>query len=185
MKIILIRHGKPEFELKGKARAKDVSAITRNYDQSGISETPPEDARQVALNCHAVVCSDLLRSLQSANALGFKNIDLSDRLFREVALPHFKAGSIVLPVITWAVVLRVMSLFGFSKNGESLTMAKKRAKLAASALIELAHEHDRILFVGHGFINYFIAKELSSSQWVGPAKPRNGYWEYAEYRQIL
>ncbi len=182
MEITLIRHGESEVELKGKARSKEVSEILRSYDQSGITGSPPEHAIQKASNCNAVVCSDFLRSLQSAEALGVTDIHLSDPIFREVATPHFKGGSFTLPVSIWGVLLRSMSVFGFSRNGESISMAKKRAELASSALIELAHSHVSILLVGHGLINYFIAKELLSRKWSGPSKPGNKYWEYGVYR---
>jgi hypothetical protein len=80
------------------------------------------------------------------------------------------------------VLLRYMSVFGFSQNGESLSMAKKRAQVAASALIDIAHVHGSVLLVGHGFINYFLAKELLSRNWAGPSKPGGGYWEYGVYQ---
>jgi len=82
---------------------------------------------------------------------------------------------------TWGILLRCMSVIGFSRNGESLSMAKKRAQVAASTLIDVAHEHQSVLLVGHGFVNYFIAQELLARNWVGPSKPGSGYWEYGIY----
>jgi hypothetical protein len=40
------------------------------------------------------------------------------------------------------------------------------------------------MLVGHGFINYFIAKELLSRDWAGPLKPGSNYWQYGEYTYI-
>jgi len=180
--ITLIRHGKPKFELEGKARSREVKEIIKSYDLSGISEEPPTVAKEKALTCKVAVCSDLCRSIESAKALGFTDPHKIDRLFREVAMPHFKSGSLKMSVNTWGALLRGMSVFGFSHNGESLSMAKKRAELAASALIEIAHNHESVLLVGHGFINYFIAKELLSRNWVGPSKPGGNYWEYGVYQ---
>lgn len=54
--------------------------------------------------------------------------------------------------------------------------------MAASALIEISHIHESALLVGHGVIDYLIAKELLSRNWVGPKKPGGGYWEYGVYR---
>jgi broad specificity phosphatase PhoE len=181
MKITLIRHGKPTFELKGKAKARDVGEIISRYDLSGIADEPPESAKQRASACHVAVCSDFTRSLESAKALGFADILLSDPMFREIAIPHFKTGSLTMSVGAWGILLRCMSVIGFSRNGESLAMAKKRAQVAASTLIDMAHEHQRVLLVGHDFINYFIAQELLARNWVGPTKPGGGYWEYGVY----
>lgn len=71
----------------------------------------------------------------------------------------------------WIVLVRVLWVLGFSRNGESLRNAKKRANHAAARLVELAEEHQQILLVGHGFINYFIAKELRKRGWSGPSRP--------------
>ena len=182
MEIILIRHGKPTFELKGKVRSRDIKELIRNYDLSGISGEPPKIAKQKAASCNVVVCSDFARSIESAKALGFENIHRTDPVFREVATPHFENGSLKMSVRAWGVLLRSMSVFGFSRNGESLAMAKKRAKIAATVLIDIAHTHKSALLVGHGFINYFIAKELLSLNWIGPSKAGSNYWEYVVYK---
>jgi broad specificity phosphatase PhoE len=182
MEIILIRHGKPEFELIGKARARELPNIVQNYNESGIAGLPPPAAAQMALRCDAVICSDLRRSLHSAEVLGIKNVNVIDALFREVAIPHFTNGAIELPVSAWGVILRTLSIFGFSRNGESLSMARTRAKEAAAQLVKIAHNHERIMLVGHGFINYFIAKELLSNNWIGPSRPGQDYWEYGVYQ---
>jgi len=184
-KITLMRHGKPAFELKGKARSHDIEEIIKNYDLSGLSkelEQPPPAAKEKALSCNVVVCSDLCRSIESAKALGFTDIHKIDAVFREVAMPHFNSGLLKISVSTWSVLLRCMSVFGFSQNGESLSMAKKRAALAASVLIEVAQTNKSVLLVGHGFINYFIAKELLSRNWAGPSKPGDNYWGHGVYR---
>lgn len=182
MEITIIRHGKPTFELKGKARSREISEIVANYDLSGIIGKPPEKAKTIASTCNVAVCSDFTRSIESARALGFKNIHLSDPLFREVAIPHFSNGSFTMPINAWGVLLRSLSVLGFSRNGESLSMAKKRAQVAASALIDIANTHNSALLVGHGFINYFIAKELLSRNWIGPTKPGGSYWDYGTYK---
>jgi len=182
MEITLIRHGKPTVELKGKAKARDIGEIISRYDLSGIADEPPETAKQRASACHVAVCSDFTRSLESAKALGFSDILLSDPLFREIAIPHFKQGTLTMSVEAWGILLRCLSVIGFSRNGESLYMAKKRAEVAASTLIDMAREHKSVLLVGHGFVNYFIAQELLARNWVGPSKPGGGYWKYGVYQ---
>jgi len=180
-KIILIRHGKPSFELKGKAQSKDIKEINRKYDFSGISEESPKISKEMALTCNVVVCSDFNRSIDSAKALGFNEIHLSDPIFRKVAIPYFSGGSFKMPVSAWAIFLWCMSVVGFSRNRESISMAKSRAKIATLVLVGIAQNYENTLLVGHYFINYFIAKELLSRNWVGPSKPDNGCWEYTVY----
>lgn len=106
-------------------------------------------------------------------------------MFGETNIPHFGRGSLSLPVGVWVVLLRVMWLFGFSKNGESFKQAKKRARLAADKLIALAEVHQDVLLVGHGFFNHFIAKELKKRGWQMSSKPSNGYWEYGVFNNIV
>lgn len=182
MKITILRHGKPTFPLKGSARSKDICNVVQCYDFSGICEEAPADAVKHASSCKIAVCSDLRRSKESARALGFEEIHTADEVFREVALPHFKGGSIKLPLSMWGPIYRYLSIVGFSRNGESLFMAKRRAKAATSKLIELTREHKDVLLVGHGIINHFIAKELQARNWQGPSKPSAHFWDYSVYR---
>ena len=117
MLITLLRHGRPDYPLKGLARSRDIRRIVANYDHAGIADTPPPSSLDIATNCNAVICSDLTHSRESAHALGFANIHSSNPLFREVAIPHFRKGSFAMPVGAWALLLRTLSVFGFSRNG--------------------------------------------------------------------
>ncbi len=185
MRITLLRHGKPAFELKGSARAKDLCEIARSYDLSGIVGTPPADTVAAVQGDHLVVCSHLIRSIESAKALGYSEIYLQEPLFRETTIPHFNSGSIALPISVWIVILRLLWLVGFSRNGESLANTRRRAREAAAKLVQLAGEHQNVLLVGHGFINLFIARELRKCGWLGPSKPGKEYWGYGVYEQSV
>jgi len=185
MKITLLRHGKPAFELKGKVRARELGSIARSYDLSGIADLPLDETVLAVQGSQFVVCSHLPRSIESAKALGFSDIHLQDSLFGETTIPHFSRGSLSLPIGVWLVLLRVLWLFGFSKNGESFKQAKNRARLAADKLIDLAEMHHDVLLVGHGFINHFIAKELKQRGWQVSSKPGRNYWEYGVFKKPL
>ncbi len=181
IRITLLRHGKPAFELKGNIRGGDLGGIARSYDLSGIVDTPPSETVTVVQGASFVVCSHLKRSLESAKALGFSEVRVTDKLFGETAIPHFTGGAIPLPVSVWVVVLRLMWLLGFSRNGESLSNARRRANQAAARLVELAEEHQDVLLVGHGLMNHFIAKELRKCGWQGPSRLARGYWGFGSY----
>ncbi len=183
MRITLLRHGKPAYELKGNVRARDLGEIARLYDSSGIVGSPPSQTIAAVKRDSLVVCSHLERSVESAKALGFTEIHLSDALFCEAAIPYFGGGSITLPIRIWVVILRIMWLFGFSRNGESFASTKKRATEAASRLAVLSTEHQDVLLVGHGFINHFIAKALLKNGWSGPSTPSKQFWGFGIYER--
>ena len=60
MEIILLRHGKPELDLKGRLNAREIKQLVVAYNQSGIQDSPPETLIK-RFNGHHVVCSDLAR----------------------------------------------------------------------------------------------------------------------------
>jgi len=184
MKITLLRHGRPEFELAGNLKARDLGKMAKSYDLSGIVGNAPNGAIDLSKDHDIVVCSDLPRSKQSTTALGVAEVYLAAPLFNEISIPHFSTGSIKLPVTVWIVVLRCLWYLGFSSNGESICAAKERAKRAAQELITLANQFDRVLLVGHGAINFFIARELLSNNWSGPAYPSSNYWDFSVYQYI-
>lgn len=185
MRITLLRHGKPTFELAGCVSGRDLGRIAASYDLAGIVGVPPDETVAVVQGQHWVVCSHLPRSVESAKRLGFEEIHVTDALFSETAIPHFRRGSIPLPVSVWIVLLRFLWMFGFSRNGESLAGARKRARQAARRLVELAEAHRSVLLVGHGFINCFIAKELRNCGWLGPEKPDGKFWGYGVYERTI
>jgi hypothetical protein len=116
MRITLLRHGRPAFELKGNVRAKDLGAIAKSYDLSGIVGAPPRETVAAIQGDHMVICSHLMRSVESAKALGFSEVHVKDPLFCETAIPYFGSGSVPLPVSVWIVVLRILWLFGFQET---------------------------------------------------------------------
>ena len=83
------------------------------------------------------------------------------------------------------LLLRVLWLFGLSKNGESFTQAKNRARLAADNLISLAETHYEVLLVGHGFINHFIAQELKKCGWQMFSNHSIGYLDDGVWFNII
>lgn len=159
MNIILLRHGKPEVKLKGFLNAAEIKQMVAAYQNSAIQDASPQHLYE-KFSHYYVVCSDLPRSLQSADKIGFQRVDYKDSLFSEADLPHFDRGKVSLPVTVWLILLRVMWLFGFKRNGESFKQAKNRAQIAAIKLVTLAEEHENIILVGHGLMNRLIAKRL-------------------------
>ncbi len=134
-----------------------------------------------------IVCSDLTRSLDSAKILGYPSPDLIDPQFREAELTSIMIPIIKLTPHVWSMVYRVFWFVGISGKAESLDTFKLRVSLATEKLIQLAKTHNSVLFIGHGIINRFIAKELISQGWSGEEAPDGNkywgykYWEYSSY----
>ena len=182
MEITLLRHGDPEFEWLGCVKLRDIKKLAKAYDFAGIIGTPPEGAMLLIKDNGFIVCSDLRRSIESAKVLGATTIHSSDSMFREMSLPFFDSGSIKLPIKLWIAILRIFWFLGFSKNAESFFVSLKRAKIATQKLIEFAEQYDKVLLVGHGFLNHYIAKELLLNGWIGPSNPGRKYWEFSTYQ---
>lgn len=180
MEIVLLRHGKPEIELKGHLNGTEIKQLVADYLQSGIKDSPHKSLKN-RFNHYFIVCSDLTRSVQTAKKLDVDYIHLSDNLFAEIELPHFDQSKIRMPVTAWLILLRIMWLFGFKKNGESFSKAKVRAKEATNKLITLARENEKVILVGHGLMNRLIANQLRRHKWQGPISPGKNHWQYGRY----
>jgi broad specificity phosphatase PhoE len=184
VRITIVRHGRPNFEWQRNVRGSDFKNLESAYDSSGIAENPPEKSLGLVEQHKCIVCSDLPRSMQSAKALGANTIHVTSPVFREMNLPYFDNIPIKLPLKLWVALLRSLWFLGFSKNTESLSLAKARAKTASEKLVELAAEHNSVLFVGHGFLNHYVAKELLTNNWLGPKSPGKKYWEFGTYEYV-
>lgn len=183
MKIVLLRHGKPDLSEYGKLRANEIHLWISSYNSTGLApeSTPLREAFKIANACNTVVCSDLLRSIESAQAFEVKQIDIIDPIFKEMGLPYGNFPFLKMHPNRWAAFFRVLWFFGYSSNSESLREAKLRAENGAKKLKEAAALSGSVLLVGHGFVNRFIAKELLASDWKGPKNPGKEYWEFGVY----
>jgi len=182
MRIVLLRHGKPDIEF-GKMRVSELGRWIDSYNSSGIdrSHLPGSEAVGIANECNTVVCSDYLRSVESAELLGIKEVKQIDPAFREMGLPYGDWRTPKASAIVWASIFRVLWFLGYSSNSEHFSAAKKRAFYCAGKLQSIAQNRDSVLHVGHGLMNRYIAKELLLNGWQGPANPGNKYWGFGVY----
>lgn len=185
MEITLLRHGKPIIPPTHKITSFLFKRWIESYNLSGLCPTskPTQTALTLASKCNVVVCSQLPRSIQSAEALNINDIALSHLQFNEAGLPNADWRTLKLSPMTWVVIFRVLWFFGYSNNSESYQDAKIRAKNSALKLIALAKKHENILFVGHGIFNKLIAKELKSLGWSGPYNPGSKHWSFGVYKK--
>jgi len=187
MKIVLLRHGKPAVDLHALRKTRYSSHSLRYlidaYTQSGLHHhnQPTVETMKVINTCQHIVCSALPRSIESARVLGINDIHLTDPVFNEFTLPHANWHFPRLTLFSWFYLYRLLWMLGYSNNSESVTTARARAKHGTDKLIQLTRHHGSVALIGHGLLNYFIARNLLANGWQGPPKPGQQYWDYAIY----
>ncbi len=184
MKIVLLRHGKPEIDMVTKIRATDFRTWVEKYDQVGIEDEPKPSYStiEMAASCSYVLCSNLPRSLESVKMLGIEKPNLVSHEFRECEIPSANFRSPKFSLKVWAIFFRILQLLGYHSNAESYQAIKVRAQKCTCKLIELSKEHETVLFVGHGTLIWFIHKHLLRTGWSGPDKSARTYWAFGIYR---
>ncbi|MEN8135120.1 MAG: histidine phosphatase family protein [Thermodesulfobacteriota bacterium] len=156
-----------------------VGYINRN-GLASHAQPPPELFARIE-DYKSIVCSDLPRSIESADLLSLNKNRIIDKLFREAELPAWNHSGIRLPPVLWTAFLRTLWFTGYSSGCASMAETKSRAAQAAQALSEMAEKNRSVIFVGHGFLNRYIAKELLADGWCGPSSPLSGYWSLSNY----
>ena len=184
MKILLIRHGKPNVTYPDKIYANEMKRMIDEYNEIGLSasEQPPAHLFSLVSDCNFVVCSHLKRSLDSATALNLAP-DLVDSLFRELELPYPNKRYIRLSPFAWSTLLRILWFLGYSHHSESYLQSKKRCHRAAMKLIDLSQRYESIVLIGHGFSNRFISRVLRLKGWEGPLFSGRNFWSDARYEK--
>ena len=175
MEILLIRHGKPTAAINPRLSAAGFANWVRNYNRSKVDpENLPPEELACSLGLHFIVASDLARSVNSVYLCLNREPDLKLKQLREMNIPRYKLP-FVFKAYTWLIISRIFWLAGFSGRVESFKTAKIRAKISAKQLQELAMQHEKVAFFGHGMLNKYIAKELNKLGWNGSPQDKK-YW---------
>ena len=185
MEIVIIRHGKSILNTSGKVSASEFGVGASEYDAVGVDESYPPSMKVIekARSCKFSVCSNLERSLHSARLLEIEKPDLISPLYRECEIPYTDWDFPKISKTVWPIVFRIFQIVGYSPNAESYKEIKKRAKECTEQLIELAHNHGSVVYVGHGALNWLLHKYLHSMGWVGPKKSVREHWSYGIYKK--
>ena len=183
--IILVRHGAPDTDILdiGRIKAGELQNCVRAYDNAGILTKSVLFSNELQTLCRnaLVVSSHLPRSIASAHLLTGKAPDVSDPIYREAELPVFNLPWFRTKPMTWVVINRIAWLLGVSANAESAACTRNRAKLATSRLLDSARSHSKVVLVGHGFINRYIARQLLHHGCKGAKYHGRVYWDYQRY----
>ncbi|MDO1508677.1 histidine phosphatase family protein [Pseudomonas chlororaphis subsp. chlororaphis] len=180
--IILMRHGQPKLAATDKLSALDMKGWIEHYNRCEITQQPvPQASLQLAATARMIVSSNAPRALTSVQALGLKPA-LVDAFFSEAQLPYGRWKRPRLSPFTWAFILRVLWLCGYSPSVESAATARTRASTAAQRLQALTSTGP-VLLLGHGFMNRLIARQLKAQGWTRQT-PNGGshYWSATVYR---
>jgi len=183
MKIILVRHGKPTFDLRTKIAPKSLINLIQAYDAAGIENAshPSEELRKLIQTSCKIFTSDLPRSLESAARLSQKQ-STSSSLFREIPVPYTIPYPFPLRAISWAVIGRTLWYLGYTGGIESRSQARDRATQAARQLISHASDEGPVALIGHGVMNMFIAKSLTQHGWRSPKKMIHRHWSWMVFQ---
>ncbi|MGK9175990.1 phosphoglycerate mutase family protein [Yokenella regensburgei] len=183
MKIILLRHGKPDIETDHKYTADKMAQWIAAYDHSEVSEDPPAELISwLSTHHYPAVASPLPRAITSLNKLGIEPT-VVDPDFREAQLPLINLLGLTLSPLTYAFWLRILWLAGFSAKVESRALAQKRAVQAADKLIKLAENNQSVLLMGHGIFNRMLGAELKKEGFSVSGKTGKGYWHAVTYEK--
>jgi broad specificity phosphatase PhoE len=183
MEIVLMRHGRPAIDLAGRLTPMGFREFMAAYDRAPLDRAlqPSDEARRIASACRLVVCSDLGRSIESALVLGHPEVHLRDEMFREILMPHAPLSYPRLSALSWVGIFRTLQLFGYNTGAESFAAARCRATRCADRLVELANGQPRVLFIGHGVMNYLIGRRLTQLGWSGTGPRLQRYWGFSRF----
>ncbi len=184
MQIVLLRHGEPLIDKQGRITAAQFGHWLKQYDMAGLKPNNhiPSASFEIAAQSQCIVCSHLPRSIESAYGLGLKTIHHQDALFKECEMPYWNKAGISLSKMNWSILFRVLQIIGHSPHAESLADIRHRADQCVSELISLAQQHNKVLFVGHGAIIWFIHRRLKRLGWYCPKKAPRHYWQFGVYQ---
>ena len=185
MEISLIRHGKSKHIDNNKMACHEFNDWIENYNNRGVFEenSYPLETLEKVSTANIIITSHLKRSIVSAKLLNPNVKAISSSLFRETELraPSKKFWGLKFTPSLWAIILRCLWFTGYSNGCESLSSAKQRANKAAGELVDYAQKHKSVAFVGHGFINLLIAKELQEMGWKGKRRTDSKHWSCTTY----
>lgn len=191
MKIILVRHGRPEIDLtaldKDWVTANEFGQVVSAYQQSDLAddEQPPADVVQVATTCQVFVSSTLQRAVSSCEALGVSKVSHADPVFDEASMPFANWKFVRLPIGVWSVLFRIGWMMGFHQNAERVRDIGNRAHKAAQSLVDQAQQHGDVMLIGHGIINRMIANHLANNHWRMMSSNGDDYWSFTVYEDHL
>lgn len=176
MKVVLVRHGEPDFEAKMWVGVDSVRAALARYRNSRVFSGPGlhlPDSKSTA-SVH-FMSSGLPRAKDSVRLYQNAQAEVSE-LLNESELPHPDTLYFPCPWSFLIVFCRLRWFFGYRSNAAGLHNDKERASRASDQLINRAVEYGSVYAFGHGIMNRLISRELQTRGWKVHSKTGHGYW---------
>ncbi len=176
-KITFVRHAKVDMDSSKPITAKMLKSWEDEYNTASIIQDIPKDKALYRAfdEVDYIISSTLRRSIDSVELVG-KDVNEANALFNEAQIPVLEGQYIKLKPTSWLVLFRLLSLIGFGRWAVTLRETKIQAKEASKILLEHSEEHDNIILVGHGVMNWLIRKELLALAWKSEGKDAHGNW---------
>jgi len=175
--IILIRHAKVAMEGNIRMASSELVNFVSMYDIAALEEIskPSQELHNLVNEADYLLTSKLFRTIASAEHFE-KAIDEQNELFNEAGIPTVHIPWFRFKAKTWLVILRLLLFTGRGKGDDSFKASNARAKRAVDRLLELSEEHDRVVLVGHGGMNFFMRRILLKQGWKLQRKGSSKNW---------
>ena len=183
MRIILIRHGRPNIATALRTSHREFRRYIDDYEEAGLDpeSMPPEELQDLLSELDAVYTSERKRSVDSARALAPHAELIADPLFAEAPLASPPIPLLRMRVPKWAVMARILWHAGYHPEIENYRRAKHRAVHAADILIKRARQDGAAALVAHGYFNFIIGRELRRRGFKKSGSHRAHFWNSVIY----
>lgn len=183
MRIILIRHGRPNIATAPRTSHSEFRTYIDDYEEAGLDpdSMPPEELQDLLGEIDAVFTSERKRSVDSARVLAPHAELIADPLFAEAPLASPPIPLLKMKVPKWAVMARILWHAGYHPEIENYRRAKHRAVQAADILVKRARADGAAALVAHGYFNYIIGRELRRRGFRKSGSHRAQFWNSVVY----
>jgi broad specificity phosphatase PhoE len=190
VKLILIRHGRPDWQFPRFSTLLQFERGVEGYDEAGLSESGSKAiADAVAqLPTAKILSSDLLRARMTAEILAeFSQQPIEfDPIFREVKTTKISSGHLGKlwgPNFIWTLLRFLAWLTGIGDYVESPRQLWQRLAKVHQILRSHFETEDTIILVSHGWFITLLALYLRLQRTIesGPILPGTDYGSSTEY----
>ena len=183
MRIILIRHGRPNIPVSPRTSHREFRTYIDAYEEAGLDpeSMPPEELQDLLREIDAIFTSERRRSKDSARALAPHAELIADPLIAEAPLASPPIPLRKMRRAKWAVVARILWHAGYHPEIENYRRAKHRASQAADILVARANRDGAAALVAHGYFNLIIGRELRQRGFAKSGSHRARFWNSVIY----
>ncbi len=190
MRLIVIRHGRPEWRLPRLISLFQFERALIDYDHAhlsreGINATAALITR---LPKALILSSDLPRAQETAEIIAreSKATIKCDSLFRELLAPSIGkevVGRLCAPPVIWSLVHWCCWVAGIGECLEGPRAAWSRAAKAANTILTCFDAEEDVILVSHGWFIILLTQYLRWHKLIerGPFLPRASYGAMTEY----